>query len=397
MDVANDNPNTASVDPNSNIKKMQLPVRVVMNNKTFTVFGGEDYTTLIVSYNLITTSFGRSLAHKSCFVLKDNDRTSELCPFGFDSGDKEVEEWDYHFNLFKHQCHSEKERVESEMERDIEEKLKDKMRGARQSLLEEQQKSIQKRAMDQDQTEMKNIIKSTNDVAVQAISKELNLEALIQQEETENKKPGVVVIDHMMVLSDKIDTTQEPHFDVSLDINSGRGKIKTIRTKEMCRLMKVVAERLNCFLIVQNQSTIERAGHGDQPMGINAAYGSADFAWFSDYIITVWQPLKRVQSETPITASGWQYSKIREVGLNDLTRTYTRHGLYYDLATGDFRKFTEIEMEEFQKFCERADVLRNADEKKKGIKYEQSPVKSREAFAKLKMIDGGKGNPDGNV
>ena len=161
--------------------------------------------------------------------------------------------------------------------------------------------------------------------------------------------------------------------------------------------MKVVAERLNCFLIVQNQSTIERAGHGDQPMGINAAYGSADFAWFSDYIITVWQPLKRVQSETPITASGWQYSKIREVGLNDLTRTYTRHGLYYDLATGDFRKFTEIEMEEFQKFCERADVLRNADEKKKGIKYEQSPVKSREAFAKLKMIDGGKGNPDGNV
>ena len=213
------NPDLTVKPGTTDVQAVQIPVRVVMNSKTFSIFGGEDYTSLVSAFNLDAAQFGRSNLHKGCFVLKELKMTSELCGFGMDGSDAVVEEWDYHFNLFKHQCHSEKERVESEMERDIEEKLKDKMRGARQSLLEEQQKSIQKRAMDQDQTEMKNIIKSTNDVAVQAISKELNLEALIQQEETENKKPGVVVIDHMMVLSDKIDTTQEPHFDVSLDIN----------------------------------------------------------------------------------------------------------------------------------------------------------------------------------
>jgi hypothetical protein len=189
----------------------------------------------------------------------------------------------------------------------------------------------------------------------------------------EGKKPGVVVIDHFMALSDKLDITKEPKFDVSTDVNSGRGKIQTVNMKEMCRLMKVVAEYLNCFLIVQNQSTIERAGHGDTPMGLGAAYGSAHFAWFSDYIITVWQPLKRVQQETFLTVSGWQYSKIREVGLNDLTRVYTRHHLIYDLPTGDFRILNELEEDEFNKMVEKANALRKADDKKETTQYKKSP------------------------
>lgn len=188
-----------------------------------------------------------------------------------------------------------------------------------------------------------------------------------------NKKPGAVVIDHFMALSDKIDTTKEPNFDVSTDFNSGRGKLKTINVKEMSRLMKVVAEHLNCFLIIQNQSTIERAGHGDTPMGINAAYGAAQFAWFCDYIITVWQPLKRVQTDTYLTCSGWQYSKIREVGLNDLTRVYTRHTLYYDLSNGDFRPLNELEEDEFNKMVEMANQLRKADDKKEATQYKGSP------------------------
>lgn len=189
----------------------------------------------------------------------------------------------------------------------------------------------------------------------------------------ENKAVGAVVIDHFMALSDKIDVTKEPNFDVSTDLNSGRGKIKTIHVKEMCRLMKVVAETLNCFLIVQNQSTIERAGQGDTPMGINAPYGSAQFSWFSDYMITVWQPLKRVQHETALTCSGWQYNKIREIGQNDATKVFTRHHLYYDISTGDFRPLTQVEEEEFQLMVEKANQLRKADDKKETTQYKSSP------------------------
>jgi len=208
----------------------------------------------------------------------------------------------------------------------------------------------------------------------------------------ENKKVGAIIIDHFMALSDKIDTTKEPNFDVSTDVNSGRGKNKTISVKEMCRLMKVVAEHLNCFLIIQNQSTIERAGHGDTPMGINAAYGAAQFAWFCDYIITVWQPLKRVQDQTFLTATAWQYSKIREVGLNDLTRVYTRHHLYYDLATGDFRALNQLEEDEFHKMNELANQLRKADDKKEATQYKGSP-KARDNYKRiLKLVEDKKDN-----
>jgi len=206
----------------------------------------------------------------------------------------------------------------------------------------------------------------------------------------EGKAVGGVIIDHFMALSDKIDITKEPNFDVSTDMNSGRGKNKTIHVKEMCRLMKVVAESLNCFLIIQNQSTIERAGQGDTPMGINAPYGAAQFSWFSDYMITIWQPLKRVQHETALTCSGWQYNKIREIGQNDATKVFTRHHLYFDLVNGEFRPLSEIEEDEFNKMVEKANALRKSDDKKETTQYKGSPCPYDNYQRLLKVIKPGK-------
>lgn len=197
----------------------------------------------------------------------------------------------------------------------------------------------------------------------------------------EGKTVGAIVVDHMMILSDKIDTTQEPSFDVSTDVNSGRGKIKTISTKEMCRLINVVAQYLNCFLIIQNQGTKISAGEGDTPLGLHAGYGAADFAWFCDYIFTVWQPLSRVQNDTYLTASGWQYNKIREKGVQDLVKIYSRNSIYYDVQTGDFRPLNALETDEFNNMAEKANALRRAEAKQEITKYSES--KSRNNFQKL--------------
>lgn len=190
------------------------------------------------------------------------------------------------------------------------------------------------------------------------------------------KGVGCVIIDHMMVVSDKIDTTQEPHFDVSTDINSGRGKIKTVKLKDMCFLMHEVALYLDCFLIVQNQGTKEGASHGDTPMGIHAAYGAADFAWFCDYIITVWQPLKRVATESYLRVTAWQYAKIREIGENDLAKVYTRYALAFDMTTGDYRPLNALEQDEMDKLVERANALRKSEDKKEVSKYEATQSRS---------------------
>lgn len=180
-----------------------------------------------------------------------------------------------------------------------------------------------------------------------------------------DKKPGCIIIDHFKALSNKIDTKIQPNFDVSFDMHSGLGSIKNISINEMCRLINAVAKRLDAFLIVQNQSTKGRAGDGDLPMGIDAAHGAADFEWFCDYIITVWQPLKKVQDITTLTTTAWQYCKIRETGENDNVFVYTPYVLKFEKATGDLRKLTEAELDEFRRSLEVANERRK-DTKKQG-------------------------------
>lgn len=186
------------------------------------------------------------------------------------------------------------------------------------------------------------------------------------------KKPGCVIIDHFKALSNKIDTKMQPNFDVSFDMHSGLGTVKNISINEMCRLINAVAKRLNAFLIVQNQSTKGRAGDGDLPMGIDAAHGAADFEWFCDYIVTVWQPLKKVQDITDLTTTAWQYCKIRETGQHDKVFVYTPYVLKFEKATGDLRKLTNVELDEFRKCVEVANERRKEAKKNSYDNYHES-------------------------
>lgn len=87
------------------VSKVQIPTRVIMNNKTVSIFSGDDYTSNIMTFDMGKTLFKRSSSRKSCFVLVESQvKMAELCPFGIDNSDASAQEWDYDFNLFKYQC-----------------------------------------------------------------------------------------------------------------------------------------------------------------------------------------------------------------------------------------------------------------------------------------------------
>lgn len=170
---------------------MQIPVRVVMNNKTFTVFGGETYESQVKSFNLKDSTFKRSISHKNCFIVREGKKSAELCPFGFNpKGGQMIEEWDYDFNLFKYQCATPREKMEIniKLEKEMNNKLNEKMKNAKKELLEEREKAIKKNVEQEEESKMDNVIKTTNQVALQAIQKELNLEAMIRKEEAEREQ-----------------------------------------------------------------------------------------------------------------------------------------------------------------------------------------------------------------
>jgi len=83
---------------------ISIPMRAVMNNATLTLYSGDETESLFMSFNLVSSRFIRSVK-QGCFDIHESKtKYATLCPFGCDDSTKAVEEWDYDFNLFKHQC-----------------------------------------------------------------------------------------------------------------------------------------------------------------------------------------------------------------------------------------------------------------------------------------------------
>ena len=175
------------------VENLQIPVRVVMNNRTLSIFGSSDYDSLMKSFELSDTEFAPSKFHKDCFIITEGKanldpnnsalKQAELCPFGFDRKDKVYQEWFYDFNLFKFQCHSEREVLNNDEIKALDDKLKKKIDDAKLDIIEERQRII-KEKMKPDNIK---IIK-TNQIALQAIQKEMTLEQMLKKEEEEREQ-----------------------------------------------------------------------------------------------------------------------------------------------------------------------------------------------------------------
>ena len=88
------------------LAEITVPVRVLMNNETISVFSGDSYESLFMSFKLKNVRFLRHATREDCFVLKETERKKiNLCSFSAGGGcKKEIDEWDYDFHLFKNQC-----------------------------------------------------------------------------------------------------------------------------------------------------------------------------------------------------------------------------------------------------------------------------------------------------
>lgn len=174
----------------SDIKSLQIPTRVVMNNRTLTIFGGEDYNTLIMVFNIADTYFKRSQKHPECFFISENNaiKQAELCPFGCNNVKTALEEWDYDFNLFKYQCSTSNARdLVNVNEEALNEKYNEKISNAKKELIEERERQVKKKLEEKEENDLENVVKTTNQVALQAIQKELNLEEMIKHEESQKE------------------------------------------------------------------------------------------------------------------------------------------------------------------------------------------------------------------
>jgi len=165
------------------INYLKVPVRLIMNNRTLSVFEGEEYKTITHTFMLKRSSFIEDGEHKGCFYIKESlGEPVRFCDIQEDQ--KHVEQWDYDFNLFKFQCNNGRQ----EYVTDVQNKMNEKIAEIKKHVLIEIHEKNKEKAEENEEKKMDKDVKNCNTVALKAIEKELNVEEMIRREEILREK-----------------------------------------------------------------------------------------------------------------------------------------------------------------------------------------------------------------
>ena len=186
------------------------------------------------------------------------------------------------------------------------------------------------------------------------------IQAYLVRWQTETKqKIGCVVIDHIGALKKK-------------GSNDENQDLMTI-----CHKMKAFAMQTSTLLVMQSQTSREKAGIGDLELNKDAAYGTLFFEAYCDYLITLWQPLKRCHSEEACpTVTAFKFCKIRhKKAKRDVIKEDVPYFLHFDSDTELLRDMLQDEEVSFKFFLPKATNKRKADRKTDLLEYQSVPYK----------------------
>lgn len=141
---------------------------------------------------------------------------------------------------------------------------------------------------------------------------------------------------------------------------------------EICHAMKSFAVSTNTFLVMQSQSSREKAGIGDLELNKDAAYGTMYFEAYCDYLVTLWQPLKRVHSEQSCpTVSAFKFCKIRHKNTRkDIIQEDVPYFLSFNPETELMEDMTQDQITSFNFFISKATNKRKSDRKTEILTYQ---------------------------
>lgn len=175
---------------------------------------------------------------------------------------------------------------------------------------------------------------------------------ILEFKQKTGKQVGCVVIDHIGVLCN----------------NNKLGQDEGI--KKIAKEMKGFATETNTFLIMQSQTSREKAGIGDLELNKDAAFGTSVFENFCDYLITIWQPLKRMYAQNAPTVMAFKFCKIRHKNqIEDTIMEDKPYLLFFNPQTQLLREITQDEEKSFKYFLAQATNRRKQDRKTELVEY----------------------------
>ncbi len=188
---------------------------------------------------------------------------------------------------------------------------------------------------------------------------------ILKYQEVKKRKVGAIVIDHIGALKKK---GKEGENQDLMDI---------------CHSMKAFAIETNTLLVMQSQAPRQKAGIGDLELDKDAAYGTVYFESYCDYLITLWQPLKRCYIDPGCpTVTAFKFCKIRHKKKDsDVIQEDLPYILYFDSKNELMRQLTESEEKAFSFWNQQAINKRKKDKNTDVIKYKSAKTEGLDGKA----------------
>ncbi len=167
----------------------KIPIRLVMNNKSISVYQDETLQTNLMTFMLSKTVFTRVKGDNRCFILNGLNAKAQFCQLDSQSGNF-IEEWDYDFNLFKFQCKQKREVIElgESEEKKLAEEYKEKVNRLKVDMVEKKAEIVKEQVENKEEMKMQKKIEQTQAMTLMAIQKELKLEEMLEKEELMKEK-----------------------------------------------------------------------------------------------------------------------------------------------------------------------------------------------------------------
>ncbi len=167
----------------------KIPIRLVMNNKSVSVYQDETLKTNLRTFLLENTKFMTVKENPRCFILESPSGKAQFCELDAGNGDF-VEEWNYDFHLFKKQCKEERATIEIKQseKKKLEQSYKKKMNQLKMDMVEEKAKVVKEQTQQSSEHEIERRVEETQAMTFTAVQKELKLEELLEKEEEQREK-----------------------------------------------------------------------------------------------------------------------------------------------------------------------------------------------------------------
>ena len=154
----------------------------------------------------------------------------------------------------------------------------------------------------------------------------------------------------------------------------------------VCREIKNMTVALDSHGLILSQTT-KGKGVGDIPVPKDGCFGTSRYENLMTNIITIFQPLRRVEKECDLAIMGWQYAKIRYKNKNDKVKEGMNYLLKYDYDTEDLVEMSNGDLATFKMYYDKVLELRKNEEKFKSYQFDLSKEIEGKDGKKVKMIE----------